>query len=158
MKKRFTWLDGVLLAVLAIVIAVGAYLVLKPAEKEEDAETREYLVTMRFNQVSEIENDGYQVGDKLYFQDRVDTLGKIQSVKTIDRQIERFNVNTGEYVLMTDPDQKTVELQVLVEGVLEDGKFTVEEQELFVGRLFYPQSDTTRSGMTIWSIEEVAEK
>ncbi len=155
-KRKFTWIDGVLVAILAIVLAIGAYLLLRELPEELQAVEKPYLVTLQFNQVSEKQYDGYAVGDTLYFQDRLDIMGTIESVKETEKQIERYDPNQGKYVIMTDPSQKAVELTVLVRGQMDKGKLTVMDQHLHIGKLFYPQSDTTRSTMTILDIEEVA--
>ncbi|MBQ7090294.1 MAG: DUF4330 family protein [Clostridia bacterium] len=155
-KRKFTWLDGALILILAVVLAVGGYILLREKPAELQAMEQDYLVTLRFNQVSEMENDGYAVGDTLYFQNCVEVLGTVQSIKEVDKVSERYDPAKGEYILVTDPEKKAIELQVLVHGKSESGKFSVANEEFFIGQTLYPQSDTTRSAMLVLNIEEVA--
>lgn len=155
-KRKFTWLDAVLLLVLVAVVAVGAYILLREKPAQLQAQEQDYRVTLRFNQVSEIPFDGYAVGDRMYFQDRVEIMGTIEALEEVPLQSERYDAERGEYVVITDPERTAVEMTVAVRGQSESGKFKIAERELHIGQTLYPQSDTTRSTMTVLNIEEVA--
>ncbi len=156
-KRKFTWLDGVVIGVLVLAVAAaGIWYVNKDQGGEPAAAEKDYRLTVQFTQISEIEMDGYKEGDTLYFQNRAGVLGTIESIQLKDKFIERYDAKAGKYVVVIDPKQKLVEMTVLVKGVVENGKFTVNEKDLSIGQTFYPQTDVVRSVMTIWDIEEVA--
>ncbi len=156
MKKRtFTWLDGVLCAVLALVLIVGGVFLFGKGDKAAVSSEKTYEMTMRFNRATTEEFDCYKVGDTLYFQNRTGVLGTVTDLKLIDKVQEEYDEENGRFVAVVDPEIRAVEMKVQVQGGVKDGAFTVGGQELHIGQVLYPQSDTTRSIMTIWDIEEV---
>lgn len=154
-KRRFTWLDGVICGVLILAIIAGAVWYLKKDNTAVGSDLKDYEVTLRFTKATTQPFDYYQVGDTLYFQNRTAVLGTITGLKNIERRFEEYDSENGRYVAVVDPEQQMVEMTVLVQGAVVDGKFTVNEQNFHIGQIFYPQSDTTRSIMTVWDIEEV---
>ena len=154
-KRRFTWLDGIICAVVLIVVAVGAFLLLGPKEPVQVKELKDYELTLRFTRATTERFDYYNVGDTMYFQNRTGVLGTVTSLEEIDKLQEEYVPEKGCYVTVVHPEDKTVVMKVKVQGSLEGGKFLVGEEQLKIGMVFYPQSDTTRSIMTIWDIEEV---
>ncbi len=155
MKKRhFTWLDGLICGVLVIAIAVGAFL-LFGRNNGQNQELKTYELTLRFTRATTEEYDYYKVGDKMYFQNREAELGTITALEEIDKLQEEYDAKNGRYVTVVDPEYKTVVMKVEAQGLLEGGKFTVNGEKLNIGMIFYPQSDTTRSIVTVWDIEEV---
>lgn len=154
-KRRFTWLDGVICAVLILAIIAGAVWYFKKGDAAADSRLKDYEVTLRFTEATSQPFDYYQVGDTLYFQNRTAVMGTITGLEMIDRKLEEYDSENGRYVSVVDPERKMVEMTVLVQGAVVDGKFTVNEQNFYIGEIIYPQSDTTRSIMTVWDIEEV---
>jgi len=154
-KRKFTWLDGVICGVVLLALIVGAVFLFGGKGDPVTPDTKTYEVTMRFTRATDTEFDYYAVGDTMYFQNRTGKLGTITHLEEIDRVYEKYNKEKGENVLVTDPERKTVVMKVQVEGSLNGGKFTVGDQKLHIGMVFYPQSNTTRSIMTIWDIKEV---
>lgn len=152
-KRRFTWLDGVICGVLILAIIVGAVWFLNKDRTVNDL--KEYEVTLRFDRATTEPFDYYKVGDTMYFQNRVAELGTITGLKDIERKFEEYDTATGRYVAVVDPERRSVEMTVRVQGAVIEGKFTVNGQNFHIGEVFYPQSDTTRSIMTVWDIEEV---
>lgn len=154
MKKRtFNWVDGVTIALAVLLIAGAAWYFLrgrKPATPEKD-----YLVTMRFTQATFDPYDYYKIGDTVYFYSRSSVMGKITSLRQLDTVYETFNRSLGAYQKVIDDKAKTLEVQVAVKGVIENGEFTVNGEKVFMGQTLYPQTDTTRSVMVVWKIEEV---
>ncbi len=156
-KRKFTWLDGLICGVLVVAIAVGAFLLFGRKDSGENQDLKTYELTMRFTRATTAEYDYYQVGDTLYFQNRTDVLGTITSLEEIDKIHEEYDENNGRYVTVVDPEQKTVVMKVKAQGSLNGGEFSVNGVQMNIGKVFYPQSDTTRSIMTLWDIEEVQE-
>ena len=156
-KRKFTWLDGLICGVLVIAIAVGAFLLFGRKDGGEPQNLKTYELTMRFNRATTVEYDYYKVGDTLYFQNRTDVLGTVTSLEEIDKVHEEYDEDNGRYVTVVDPEQKTVVMKVRVQGSLAGGRFTVGGEQMNIGKVFYPQSDTTRSIMTLWDIKEVQE-
>ncbi len=154
-KRRFTWLDGVICGVLILAIIAGAVWYFSKDNTASGSDLKDYEVTLRFTKATSQPFDYYQVGDTLYFQNRIAVLGTITGLKNIERKFEEYDSENGRYVAVVDPEQQMVEMTVLVQGAVVDGKFTVNEQNFHIGQIFYPQSDTTRSIMTVWDIEEV---
>ena len=154
-KKRFTWLDGLCIVLIAAVV-IGAIWYLTRGDKLSGTE-KEYEITMRFTQATNDPYDFYQVGDTMYLYTRSGVLGTITSLTSMDRIIEDYDRETGRYITYTDQRWKTIEMKVLARGTLSGGTFQVADEELSIGKTFYPQSDTTRSIMVIWDIEEVGE-
>lgn len=153
-NRKFTWLDGLLCAVLALALIVGGVLLFGRKE-QAPASAKTYEMTLRFNRATEQEFDYYKVGDTLYFQNRNGVLGTIADLKLIDKKHEEFDEEKGTFVTVVDPEIRAVEMKVRVQGDVINGDFTVNGQKLHIGQVFYPQSDTTRSIMTVWDIEEV---
>lgn len=154
-KRRFTWLDG-LCVVLVLAIAAGAVWYFTHRNSIMPSAAKSYEITMRFTQATTDPYDFYQVGDTMYFQNRTDVLGTITALRAMDREVEDYNEETDQYVVIIDPRWKTIEMKVLVQGTLQGGTFTVAGEKLHIGKTLYPQSDTTRSIMVIWDIKEVA--
>ena len=156
-KRRFTWLDG-LCILLVLALAAGAFWFFTKDSGTEDtaSEPKNYILTLRFTQATTDPYDFYEVGDTIHFFTRTQELGTITSLELLDWVKEDYNAAKGEYVTYVDPLRKQIQMQVLVEGSIQNGTFTVNGEELSIGGVFYPQTDTTRSSMTIWDIEEVA--
>ena len=155
MKKRhFTWLDGLICGVVLLAVVAGAvFLFGRGNESAEQLKT--YEMTLRFTQATDDPYDYYKVGDTMYFQNRSDELGVIKDLKLMDKVYEVFDEGKGYNVDVVDQKRKLIEMKVEVQGSVEKGKFTVKDEVLYIGLVFYPQSDTTRSIMTVWDIEEV---
>ncbi len=156
-KKRFTPLDWVLIGVVVAALAAGAFWFFGRKDQAAAENTAPYLLTLRFEQKTEAEYDHYKVGDILYFQNRTEELGEITALSYKNNLIETFNKETESYIVSIDKTSKYIVVEVRVDGVLGEGKFTVNGKELYIGQVFYPQTETTRSAMTVLDIEEVAE-
>ncbi len=154
-KRKFTWLDGLVLLLVLAVAAVAVWYFTK--DEAPGVAPTEYEVTLRFEQVTTDPYDFYKVGDDLYFFTRSAKLGTVKSLEQKDLVREAFNAQDGTYSTYVDPQRKLVEMKVQVFGSIVNGAFTVEGETLAVGGVFYPQSNTTRSVMTVWNIEEVAQ-
>ncbi len=154
-KRKFNWLDA-LCILLVLAIIAGAIWYLKKDDTAAPADTKPYVVTLRFTQATTDPHDFYKVGDKLHFFTRSAELGTITSVESIDWVREEFNETTGEYYTYVDPQHKQIEMKVLTQGSVEGGMFTVNGSTLLIGGTYYPQTDATRSVMVVWDIEEVA--
>ncbi|MBQ8599806.1 MAG: DUF4330 family protein [Clostridia bacterium] len=152
-KRRFTWLDGVCVA-LILALAVGA-LWFFTKDSGNSAE-KQYEVTLRFKQATADPYDFYKVGDMMYFYTRSQKLGTITALSSHDLITEEYDAVNGKYVTVTDPQWKQIEMKVLAEGTMADGELSINGEPISIGLEFYPQSDTTRSVAVIWDIEEVA--
>jgi len=152
-KKRFTWLDG-LCIVLVLLVILGAmwYFVWG---KDVTSGEQQYEVTLRFTQTTVDPYDFYKVGDLLYFYTRSDLMGTITSLSSMDKVGEDYDSNAGTFVKVVDQQWKTIEMKVQVKGAVKNGTFYVNGEEVTVGKTFYPQTNTTRSAMLVWNIEEV---
>lgn len=155
-KRKFTWLDGVIIGVLVLVIAgVGIWYFGRDKGVIQTEQT--YEMTLRFPRATVDEFDYYRVGDTMYFQARTGVLGTITSLKGVDNVVEEYDAAKGCYVATPHPTIPAVEMKVQVQGTVSNGDFTVGGNTFFIGQMIFPQSDTTRSVCTIWDIEEVAE-
>ena len=155
-KRRFTWLDGVIIGVLVLAVAaVAVWYFTKDNGAALVAENKEYEVTLRFNRATEDEFDYYRVGDTMYYQDRVAPLGTITALKAVENLTEKYDPVTGTYVALQENASGAVEMKVRVQGAVVNGDFTVSGWNVYIGEVFFPQSDTTRSIVTVWDIEEV---
>ncbi len=154
LRKKFNWLDGLLIALL-LLIAAAAIWYFTIGKKEIGNTKKQYEVTFRFTQTTKDPYDFYQVGDTLYFYTRTDLMGTVTSLSTMDHLTEDFDLHAGKYIAVVDPQWKTIEMKVLVSGSVSNGSFRVSGQELAIGKTYYPQSNTTRSAMVLWNIEEV---
>jgi len=154
-KRKFTWLDGLCILLVLAVAAVAVWYFTK--NDTPDPATTEYEVTLRFEQVTTDPHDFYKVGDELYFFTRSAKMGTIQSIEVKDLVREKYTAETATFSTYVDPLHKMIELKVQVYGAVIDGKFTVEGETFAIGGVFYPQSNTTRSVMTVWDIQEVAQ-
>ena len=153
-KRRFTWLDGAVIALIAIV-AVGALWFFTKG-KGEPAAKQQYEITLRFKQATDDPYDFYKIGDVMYFYTRSQKLGTVTALSSHDLVTEEYNPVTGTYSALTDPQWKEIEMKVLAEGTMDRGELTVNGEPISIGLEFYPQSDTTRSVAVIWDIEEVS--
>ena len=154
-KRRFTWLDGLICGVVLLAIVAGAVLFFGRGEEPAAGAMKTYEITLRCTQATNDPYDYYKVGDTMYFQNRTDELGTIKDLKLVDKVHEVFDKEQGCYVELVDQERKQIEMTVEVQGSLEKGEFTVKDEVLYIGMVFYPQNDTTRSVMTVWDIEEV---
>ena len=152
-KRRFTFLDGLLILLALAVIAAAVWYFTRDAAPEQ---TALYTVTLRIDQATENEADYYQPGDTMYFQNRTAVLGTVKTVEAIEKTYEEYDPVGGRYVEIVDPEWNRLMMTVEVQGGLVDGEFIVNGESLYIGQVFYPQSDTTRSIATVWDIEEVA--
>ncbi len=156
MKKRhFTWLDGLICGVVLLAVVAGVVLFFGRGNESAEEELKTYEMTLRFTQATDDPYDYYKIGDTMYFQNRKGELGVIKDLKLMDKVYEVFDEGKGYDVDVVDPKRKLIEMKVEVQGFVEKGRFTVKDNVLYIGMVFYPQSDTTRSIMTIWDIEEV---
>ncbi|MBQ8893964.1 MAG: DUF4330 family protein [Clostridia bacterium] len=154
-KRRFTWLDAVICGLLILALA-GAAVWYFTKDSGAGVATKEYEVTLRFNRATNDEYDYYKIGDTMYFQERAAVLGTITGLKPIEKATEEYDPVNGRYVKLVDPETSAVEMTLRVQGAVIDGEFTVNGETFHIGQEFYPQSDTTRSVMFVWDIEEVA--
>lgn len=154
-NRRFTWLDGLICGIIALAVIVGVVLFFGRDGEAADAPLKTYEMTLRFTQATEDPYDYYKVGDTMHFQNRTAELGVITALKQMDKRYEEFDEEKGCSVQLIDPKRKEIEMKVEVQGALEQGSFKVNGEAFYIGMVFYPQSDTTRSVMTIWDIEEV---
>ena len=157
-KRRFTRLDALICAILALVIAGGAVWFFFLQEEEVlPPEGKEYDLTLRFTQSTTDPYDFYEVGETLFFFGGEKKVGTITELRSMDKIIEYLYAEKGKFVDVADPERKTIEMKVRVTGTLENSSFKVNGEQLFIGMEFYPQSEKTRSTITVWDIEEVAE-
>lgn len=154
-KRRFTWLDGLICGVVLLAAIAGAILLFGRGDGAVGEELKSYEMTLRFTQATDDPYDYYKVGDTMYFQNRTEELGIVTGLKQLDKVSEEFDEDRGCYVEVVDPEKKVIEMKVEVRGTLDKGTFSVNEEPVYVGMVFYPQSDTTRSIATVWDIEEV---
>ena len=154
-NRKITWLDGLICGVVVLAIIVGAVLLFGRNDSADSQNLKTYELTMRFTRATVAEFDYYKVGDTMYFQNRTEELGTITHLEEIDRVYEEYDEDNNRHVAVVDPERKNVVMKVKVEGVLDGGTFTVNGNKLHIGMVFYPQSDTTRSIMTVWDIKEV---
>lgn len=155
-KRRFTWLDGIIIGVLVLAVAAAAVWYFTKDNSAAAAATQEYEVTLRFERATEDAFDYYKVGDTMYFQERVAALGTITGLNAVENLKEEYDAVHGRYVQYTDPERGAVEMTLRVQAAVINGEFTVNGEVIYIGQTFFPQSDTTRSIMTVWDIEEVA--
>ena len=156
-KRRFSWLDGLICAVLALAIAGGALWFFFFREPEAESAGKQYDLTLRFTQATTDPYDFYKVGDTMYFMTGEKKMGTITALKSMDKITEYLHAESGKFIDAADPHRKTIEMTVRATGTLEGGDFKVNGDSLHIGMEFYPQSETTRSIITVWDIEEVAE-
>ena len=154
-KRKFNWLDAVIVAVLVLGIAAAAFFFLKKDNTFVGAAEKTYEVTLRFNRATVDEFDYYQVGDTMYRQNRTEVLGTITDLKAVENYTECYDAATGSYKKLSRGLRGGVEMTVRVQGSIVDGELTVGGAPLLIGTEFYPQSDTTRSVITVWNILEV---
>lgn len=150
-KRRFTWLDAV---ICLVVLAVAAVAVWYFTRDNNTASAAEYEVTLRFERATEDPYDYYKVGDVMYFQERAAELGTITALAAVEYPDEEYDAVNGRYVKVL-PKLGGVEMKLRVQGAVIGGEFTVNGETIHIGEVFYPQTDTTRSIMTVWNIEEV---
>ncbi len=156
-KKRFTRLDALICAILALAIAGGAFWFFFLRGSGEEPAGKQYDLTLRFTQSTNDPYDFYKVGDTMFYMEGEKTLGTITAIKSMDRITEYLHAESGKFVDVVDPQWKTIEMTVRASGTLQGGTFKVNGETLHIGKEFYPQSETTRSAITVWDIEEVAE-
>lgn len=154
-KRRFTWLDGLICGVVLLAVIGGAILLFGRGDGAVGEERKTYEMTLRFTQATDDPYDYYKVGDTMHFQNRSEELGIITGLKQLDKVYEEFDEDLGYNVEVVDPEKKVIEMKVEVRGILDKGSFTINEEAFYLGKVFYPQSDTTRSIVTVWDIEEV---
>ncbi|MBQ3084862.1 MAG: DUF4330 family protein [Clostridia bacterium] len=157
-KRKFTWLDGVVIGVLVLAVAVVGVWYFNRGGDAPAAELKDYRITLQAVQLADEVGECYAEGETLYFQNRVGVLGTIETVdrEARNKEVEKFNATTGEFVVYEDPNQKLIRMTVLAQGTMENGVITVGGEELNIGKTLYPQTDRARSTMLIWDIEEVA--
>ena len=158
-KRRFNWLDAFCILLALLVLAGGLWYVLSNCSMlPKELEPKEYEIALRFSRTTTDPYDYYAVGDTMYFTGGEKKLGTITSLEIVDLMHEVYVAETGEYVLYADPQEKQIVMKVRAMGSVnrERNWFLVNEEALSVGMTFYPQSEETRSTMTIISIEEVA--
>lgn len=156
-KRKFNWLDAVCILLVVALILGGVWFFTRREEPKEAEEKGEpYLLTLHCIQNTEDPTNYMKEGDTLYYLNHTDEIGTITSVKLIDRLVEEFDENKGEYIVVKDPAKQIVEVQVEAKGILEKHSFTVNGVKLEVGLVIYPETDVARTSATVWSIEEVA--
>lgn len=154
-KRKFNWLDAVIIAVLVLGIAAAAFFFLKKDRAPMGTPEKTYEVTMRFHRATEDEFDYYRVGDTMYHQNRTGVIGTITDLKPVEFFTEEYDPVTGTYKKVSEGLRGSVEMTLRVQGTVVGGELTVGGDSLLVGQQFFPQSDTTRSIITVWSIREV---
>jgi hypothetical protein len=123
-------------------------------EEEEESSEENYIITLTSDQSM---NDSYnelEVGETLFFFGGKKEMGEIIDLKLVDRTVEVKS--NGKYHLVTDPDEKRIEIQVLVQGKREPTNFMVNTVQLKIGQSFYPQTDKCRIKATVLRIEKEA--
>lgn len=155
-KRRFIWLDGIIIAVIILAITAAGIWYFTKDNGAAIAPKKQYEVTLRVDLATKDATDYYKVGDTMYFRERIALLGTITALTPVDRMIEEYDAVNGRYVKIADPEKRALEMKVLVEADVIDGKFTINGETIHIGQEIYPQSDTTRSVAIVWDIEEVA--
>lgn len=156
-KRKFTWLDGVVIGVLVLAVAVVGVWYFNRGGDASAAALKDYRVTLQATQLANEVGECYAEGETLYFQNRVGVVGTIETVdqEPRNKKVEKFNAATGEFVVYEDPNQKLIQMTVVAQGTMENGSFTVGGEELQIGQTFYPQTDRARATMLVLDIEEV---
>ena len=157
-KHRFNWVDGLCIALALLLLAGGAwYLFSYRSMLPSDLPEKEYDITLRFDRGTTDPTDFYAVGDTLYFYGGEKEMGTITAIEPIDFMREEFSPAEGKFVVFKDLKVEQLQMTVRVKGAVDTKKnlFTVNEEALSVGLVFYPQTRKTRSIMTVLAIEEV---
>lgn len=157
MKHKFNWLD-ILISALLIVALVGglAWYFVRESKEPQPPTPKNYEITLRFNQMTTDPLDFYQVGETLYYQGGKKAIGTIIDLQIKDYITETLDEAQGKFITTVHPETKSVEVKVRAQGVIENHKLMVNGETIFIGKEFFPQSQITRSTMTVWSIKEVA--
>ncbi len=156
MKRRFNWLDGICILLVGVLILGGVWYFTQKEEPEKEKDEVPYTITLRCAQTTDDPLNYLKEGDTLYFQGREKEMGTVLSAKEIERAVEEFDSNKGEYVLLTDPSEQLIELKVEVMAKRRKEEFRVNDTKMHVGQTIYPETDHARVIATVWSVEEVA--
>lgn len=157
MKHKLNWLD-ILISVVLIAALIGGLLWFfhRKSNEPQPPTPKNYEITLRFNRMTTDPLDFYQVGDTLYYQGGKKAIGTVTDLQIKDLRSETLDEEKGEFVVTTHPKTKSIEMTVQAQGIIENHMLKVNGESMYIGKEFYPQSQKTRSTMTVWSIKEVA--
>lgn len=157
MKRKFNWLD-ILISALLIAALVGglAWYFVRESKEPAPPTPKTYEITLQFTRMTTDPLDFYQVGETLYYQGGKKAIGTITDLKVKDYITETLDEEQGKFITAVHPELKTVEMVVQAQGIVENHMIKFNNEPLFIGKEFYPQSRITRSTMIVRSIKEVA--
>lgn len=157
MKHKFNWLDILISAVLIAALIGGlVWFFHRKSNEPQPATPKTYEITLQFNQTTTDPLDFYQVGETLYYQGGKKAIGTITNLQLEDLRTESLDEEQGKFIVATHPKTKVIVMTVQAQGVIENHMLKVNGEAIYIGKDFYPQSEKTRSAMTVRSIKEVA--
>lgn len=144
-KHKFTWVDGLIIAVVALlIIGTGVKFLLKEETAVNNVE-QEFTYQLQIKNLRQVSVDSLRVGDELFDNEGKASVGFISDIAVTDAVTsERFPDGTMHEV--TIEDRYDVVLTVTARGVPKDGAYQVGTYDIRVNNF-----STYYTKYSIWS-------
>ena len=132
-KKRFTFIDAIIILAVIVVIAVGwMYFSNNASESGEDI-SYDIAIIKTFEDVAH----EIQPGDKIYDSIKNFEIGVVDEVSVSEATESVYDYTSGEYKTVTVPERVDIIISVTGKGSIVNGKTFVNGYELFTGKQMF---------------------
>lgn len=144
-KHRFTWIDGLVLGIVLLLIAGTCikFLVLDPKSSQSEVSTFQYQLEIRG--VRQFTVDALHVGDTVYDNAGKAPVGVISDI-TVAPATSTISYPDGTIAEVQVQDRMDVTLTVTAEGIVKENSYEVGAYDIQVNR-----GDTYYTKYSIWS-------
>ena len=150
-KHQFTWIDGLVIAVVVLLIAGTCYRFLSPEIAAALADdTTEFQYELKIGDVRQYTVDAIQVGDELYNTAGKGTVGVITDIR-VTNAVTTYAEDDGTILHTTNENHYDVYLTVTAKGRIEDGLYKIGTYTMLVN-----QSATYYTKYSTWGAAIIA--
>lgn len=132
-KHRFTWIDGLVIAVILLLVAGTAVKFLVKDHTAVDRETVRFSYQLKIEGVRQYTVDALQVGDVVYDNEGKGAVGVIQDIQ-VSPAVMTFTDSTGEIREATGQARFDVVLTLAAEGTVAGKTYKVGTYTMKVNR------------------------
>lgn len=159
MKKKFTFVDVLIVLLIIAVLGGGYYYLTSKNIIKTDVKGNSFGYTLCISNIPKEVADEFNVEDMVYDSTKQIEIGKIDNVKVEPYEDVFTDTVKGQYVYQTVPDKYRVLIHVVSDdAVVTDNSVVVNNYELFYGKTCYIKGNNFACTSVVWGmdIEEAA--